>query len=203
MFQLNNCAATITSVNPRKENHGDEKSAAFDINFQLNVHAECVKGLYSDEFMKAMWKPDGKELMINNIMKIVLDDVFEHGAITIKESTGHETVYNDCKLKSFKIRPCQFQMVELWFQIQYQPDSENEITPAFRCLKLDKGVQITVEAQIPDHEDEGDAELQTDAFPNGAPEETEPEEDDEGITDHFEGSDLGEDDFPAELGGNQ
>lgn len=199
MFQLNNCAATITSVNPRKENHGDEKSAAFDINFQLTVQAECVKGLYSEEFMKTLWKPDGKELMIQNITKIVLDDVFEHGAITIKESTGHEKIYNDCKLKSFKIRPCQFQMVELWFQIQYQPESENEITPAFRCLKLDKGVQITVEAQIPDHaDDEGDGDLQTDAFPNGSL-----EDGDEEHEDPLAGSDLGEDDFPDELGGNQ
>ena len=210
MLEINNCACTITSVNPRKENHGTEFEPAFDISFQTLVHAECIKGLYSDAFKKAMWNPDGKALNVSGITKIILDSEFEKGTVTIKESTGHETVYNGCKVKSFKLRPREMQMIEVWFQVQHQTDDEEEVVPVFRCLKLDEGVQVTIEAKHPDptKNKKKKDEAQVDAFPNGEPEE-------EAEADPFEGSDLEEapedttgnvpeegfEDFPEDLGG--
>ncbi len=188
MFEIDNCAATVTNVNMRKENHGEEREPAFDINFNTRVHAECIKGLWNDSFLKAMWEPEGKALNVLGIEKITMNTTFENGTVVIKEGTGHKTTYLDCKIKKFKIRPRELQMVELWFQIQYQPEHEDEIIPAYRCLKLDEGVQVTVTADTmeQDTDEEG---VQEDAFPNGAPEQSEP--------DPFAGSDL--EGFPDEL----
>ncbi len=185
MLEINNCAATITNVNPRAENHGDEITSAFDINFKILVYAECIKGLYSDDFVKTIWdQAEGKGNRFPHIAAIHLDNEFEDGKVTIKEKFGHKTVFENCKIKKFKMRPRQQQIVELWFQIQHTASEEEEILTPLRCLKIDEGVQVTVEANDLDPtKNKKEDDSQMDAFPNGKPEEDKKE-------DPFEGSDL-------------
>lgn len=195
MFELSKCAATITNVNLRKENKGksDGKTPAFDINFEMIVLAECIKGLYNEAFIKAMWNQDGKGLNVRGITGIKFENIFIEGVVEIKEGAGHETKYSDCKVKGFSVRPRDFQMVEISFQAQYHPSKEDELIPAYRCLKIKDGVTITVEAQDQDPTKNNKMvakdDNQDDMFPNGTPEEEE--------GDPLAGSDLegGGDDF--------
>ncbi len=140
MLIIDNCAATISNVNMRKENHGDESEPAFDITFHTIVHAECIKGVWNESLINAFWAKEGKALLYTGIDKISLNIFFESANVTFKEPTGHKTTYADCKVKKFSLKPRELQMVELKFQVQYQPETEEEIIPAYRCLKLRDGV---------------------------------------------------------------
>ena len=59
MFNLTAHEATITNINFRKENHGDEKEAAADIKLSLNASSLLLDNI-DPELRKRFFKKPGK-----------------------------------------------------------------------------------------------------------------------------------------------
>jgi len=165
MLEIQNCAASITNVNARKELNGEDRVPAFDINISIRVAAELFKGLLPDYdgFIKTIWN-EHKELRTTAIKQILFHDVaFENGSLIIKDGMGNETEFKGCKVCKFKYFPGNFQIAQLDFQVQYSAEKEEEIVPAYKAEQQD-GVLVTIVANPKEGKAKGDSDTQVDAF---------------------------------------
>jgi hypothetical protein len=149
MFELDKHEATITNVNFRKENHGDEKKAAVDISVNLSASA-LILDTFDKKLRKAFFEKPAKgeqqALPIdgNNLTALALpylreqklDQKFEGYEVSFNSLLGHidPVFFADVKVKLEKATFIEGGSVDLALKVStlIEEDDDAPLLAAWR-----------------------------------------------------------------------
>jgi hypothetical protein len=149
MFQLDKHEASITNVNFRKENHGDEKKAAVDISLNLGASA-LILDSFDKKLRKAFFEKPAKgeqqalpidgnnltALSLPYLRKQKLDQKFEGYEVQLNSLLGHiePVFFADVKVKLEEVTFIEGGSVDLSLKVStlIEQDDDAPLLAAWR-----------------------------------------------------------------------
>ena len=123
-FSIQSCTGKMTSLNTRKENHGEEKVLAVDIKLEVNCGIEISDSLLgaddkkASHFLDSLYGDDGS-LVYWSIGNITFATDFEDCDVNLDNMK-----IKGCKLSKFSIHPKDQKQCVLTFNASYQPGKD-------------------------------------------------------------------------------
>lgn len=157
-FEINS-TATLTNVNIRSENHGDDHVPAIDLTLEvdsapasaswplLGIGSGLQHRAEQESLQKALWTEEGESKLIglnNLVSRMSYDDhhYLEGGLVQ-----GEKVPI--AKLAKFVIRPISGKRFELKLRVSISEPSDELIEKAVACLKDIVELRISCDAELP------------------------------------------------------
>lgn len=151
-------AATLTSVTPRKEMHGDEPVSAVSLGLTITGPNTLLDHLDGGKLRHALYMavPDQDELpgvepatpllRARGIEVVGLKGTLEGWTVSFEHGIGDDIVLGSSKVDKFRVKPMEGGSVELLFRVGTSDISEEEAGALFG--KLGQEVMITLAAPV-------------------------------------------------------
>lgn len=160
-FELDHQAATLKSVTPRKETHGDSKVTAVSFGLKFTAPNTLLDHL-SPTLRTTLYMPVTRDaeqeplpdidpptplLRTKGITEIDLGGTLEGWTISVEHGIGEAMTFGGCKLDAFKVTPMEGGTVELHLRVGTNDIDAGEI--GLLCDKLQEEVVVSITAPIP------------------------------------------------------
>ena len=149
-------AATLNSVTPRKETHGDEPVSAISLGLSITGPNTLLDHLDGGKLRHALYmavpdqvqlpgvEPTTPLLRARGIEEVKCAGKLEGWTVSIEHGIGDDIELGASKVDKFRVRPMEGGSIELLFRVGTSDISEDEAGALFG--KLGQEIQITVRA---------------------------------------------------------
>jgi len=159
-FELSHQAATLKTVTPRKELHGDSRVTAVSLGLKFTAPNTLLDHL-SPTLRPTLYKPaaiEGQEplegidqptplLRQSGIEMLSLKGTLEGWTLEVDHGIAEPMKFGGCKIDSFKVAPMEGGTVELHIRVGTNDIDAEEL--GLLCSKLAEEVVVSITAPLP------------------------------------------------------